>query len=235
MFLCCLLLFSRVFLLLVLRHCWRFSWARKCFLVKEPCNRITLHMCFGLESQSVCVHVLCGLLREFHCSRITHTYTYTQRHSSALYFWTCVWSSYGESAYVLTFCAYTHEHVCKCLCLQMPWGAHAPLGFWALQSTASCYSEGPGELCCAVTEQLWGGVWWGVGVGVGAGDFLCCPGCSGWTAVSSVGLQLSAAHSPGAVILPLQSARAVTLKYKLQMDMHACMRAVNIIYISRIQ
>lgn len=45
-------------------------------------------------------------------------------------------------AYVLTFCAYTQEHVCKCLCLPMSRGggrgqggrgAHAPLGF-------ECYS-----------------------------------------------------------------------------------------------
>lgn len=36
-------------------------------------------------------------------------------------------------AYALTFCAHTHEHVRECLCLPMPQGAHAPLGF-------ECYS-----------------------------------------------------------------------------------------------
>lgn len=88
-FLFCLFPFGRVSLPLFLRHCWRFSWARKCFLVKEPCNRITLRMCFGVESACV----LRRLLREFQCRQITDT---------AMHF-TCVLSSSGMwNACVLT-------------------------------------------------------------------------------------------------------------------------------------
>lgn len=43
-------------------------------------------MCFGLESQSVCmcvsVHMLCGLLQEFQCSRIRQTHIGTAAHSA---------------------------------------------------------------------------------------------------------------------------------------------------------
>lgn len=77
-------------------------------------------------------------------------------------------------------------------CLQMfvfpgaRWCTHST-GFWVLQFTAGCCSEGSGELCCAVTEQLMGGDWWGTR---GSGDFLCCPCCLGWNPVSSIRLQL---------------------------------------------
>lgn len=62
------------------------------------------------------------------------------RHSNALHrcvFKQLVWVVHVKRVCAhtcaLTFCAYTHEHVCKCLCLLMPWGAHALLG-------SECYS-----------------------------------------------------------------------------------------------
>ena len=67
-------------------------------------------------------------------------------------------------AYVLTFCAHTHEHVRGCLCLPMPQGCTRSIGIRVLQSTASFYSRGPGEICCTVTERLKGEEWWRVGV-----------------------------------------------------------------------
>lgn len=71
-------------------------------------------------------------------------------------------------------------HVCSCLhvdflcihawtCLQVfvftdATGCTRSSGIWVLQSNASCYSQGPGEFCCAVTEQRRGREWWRVGV-----------------------------------------------------------------------
>lgn len=69
-------------------------------------------------------------------------YTVAHRCTSALYIRVKQLHVHAR-AHVLTFRACTHELVCKCLCSLMPRGAHAPLGIWALQSTASCYSEGP--------------------------------------------------------------------------------------------
>lgn len=67
-------------------------------------------------------------------------------------------------------------------------GRTRSIGIWMLQSTARCYSQGPGDFHYSVTEQLREGQWWRHG----GGYFLCYPCCSGWTPVSSIGLQLSA-------------------------------------------
>lgn len=87
-----------------------------------------------------------------------------------------------------------------------------------LQSTASCYSQGPGEFCCAVTEQLRGGEWWKAGVG-GGGDFLLSmllgvnTSVKRWVTAQCGGCERSAARSPAAVILPLLLSRELSLKH----------------------
>lgn len=149
----------------------RFSWARKCFLVKEPCNRITLHMCFGLENQSVCVCCV-GCCRNFTAVRL---HTHTHRNAAYLHVglkrleWACKVRVCSFLQVDFFFLACMQEHVCKCLCLPMPCGrCTRSFEIWGLQSNASCYSRAPGELCRAVTEQLRGGDCWR------AGDEISC-------------------------------------------------------------
>lgn len=166
-FFCLLSFFKGVFLLFSC-HCWHFSWAKKCFLVKEPCNRITLRMGFDVKRESVAA------------LGISMHWDFTQSHSDAAVRCTRVLS--GARAYVLTFGAHAHELVCKRLCSPMPRGAHAPLGFERCSPLL-----GPGRvlLCCNRAAQRMGMMW----RGREGGDFLCCLWCSGWTPVSSVGLQ----------------------------------------------
>lgn len=122
----CLLFFNGVFLLLLVRHRWCNSWARKCFLVKEPCNRITLHV-FQCRT---CVHVrrwLSGWRR----LRDLHTLTQTKQ----CLFQTCVSSVRGYvkriHACVGMFFPRVHTWPCRRVlpCSPTPIGASAPPGF----------------------------------------------------------------------------------------------------------
>lgn len=78
------------------------------------------------------------------------------------------------------------------------------------------------EFCCVVTEQLREGECWRVE----GWRFPVLPTRSGWTPVSSVGLQLSSsAQSPAAVILPSRSSPENAQQRHLHMAVHAYISA----------
>lgn len=113
----------------------------KCFLVKEPCNRITLHMCFSVERVCVCACAVgCSAQR-------LHT------HANKAMLVTCIWRP-G----LCETCSCLHVDILRIHawpCLQMfgfpvaNWCTHST-GCWVLQFTAGDYREGLRRalLCC---------------------------------------------------------------------------------------